>query len=75
MRTLTDLLLSLSLVSTAAAAEPLAFRDLFNGKDLSGWIDVNTSPETWSVRDGMIVCTGKPIGVNVLKADGRVMQR
>jgi hypothetical protein len=27
------------------------------------WVDVNTSPETWSVRDGMLVSTGKPIGV------------
>ncbi len=41
----------------------LQFRDLFNGKDLAGWIDVNTSDETWSVRDGMLICTGKPIGV------------
>ena len=39
------------------------FKSLFNGKDLSGWIDVNTSPETWSVKDGLLVCTGKPIGV------------
>lgn len=40
------------------------FVDLFNGKDLSGWIDVNTSPETWSVNDeGLLVCTGHPIGV------------
>jgi hypothetical protein len=45
------------------AAEELGFRDLFNGKDLSGWVDVNTSPETWSVKDGLLVCTGKPIGV------------
>jgi hypothetical protein len=44
-------------------AQPLKFVDLFNGKDLSGWVDVNTSPETWSVRDGLLVCTGKPIGV------------
>jgi len=36
---------------------------LFNGKDLTGWVDVNTSPETWSVKDGLLVCTGKPIGV------------
>ena len=35
---------------------------LFNGKDLSGWVLVNTPPETWSVKDGMLVCTGKPIG-------------
>lgn len=40
------------------------FVDLFNGKDLSGWIDVNTSPETWSVNEeGLLVCTGHPIGV------------
>src|SRR4051794_17399391 len=39
------------------------FRDLFNGKDLTGWVNVNTDPDTWSVRDGMLVCKGKPIGV------------
>jgi hypothetical protein len=39
------------------------FRDLFNGKDLKGWVNVNTDDDTWSVRDGMIVCTGLPIGV------------
>lgn len=37
--------------------------DLFNGKDLSGWVDVNTSPETWTVKDGILVCSGLPIGV------------
>ena len=52
-----------------AVAGPLAgdpgqdFVDLFNGKDLSGWVNVNTDPDTWSVRDGMIVCSGLPIGV------------
>lgn len=44
------------------AAQP-AFRDLFNGKDLSGWVNVNTDPDTWSVREGMIICKGQPIGV------------
>ena len=39
------------------------FVDLFNGRDLSGWVDVNTSPETWSVKDGLLVCSGLPIGV------------
>ena len=39
------------------------FVDLFNGKDLSGWVNVNTDPDTWSVRDGVLVCSGKPIGV------------
>src|SRR3982751_1916713 len=47
-------------VSTPPAT---CFRDLFNGRDLSGWINVNTDKSTWSVRDGMIVCSGHPIGV------------
>lgn len=37
--------------------------DLFNGKDLTGWTDVNTSLETWFVKDGLLVCAGLPIGV------------
>jgi hypothetical protein len=51
------------LLSTAGRAEVPQFRDLFNGKDLTGWVNVNTDPDTWSVRDGLLVCTGKPIGV------------
>lgn len=39
------------------------FRDLFNGKDLTGWVNVNTDPDTWKVRDGVLICSGKPIGV------------
>ena len=39
------------------------WQSLFNGKNLDGWIDVNTSIETWHVRDGMIICSGNPIGV------------
>lgn len=39
------------------------FRSLFNGKDLSGWVNVNTDPDTWTVKDGILVCKGKPIGV------------
>ncbi|GAA4467158.1 DUF1080 domain-containing protein [Novipirellula rosea] len=50
-------------VATPAMSQDLQFRDLFNGKDLSGWVDVNTSPDTWSVKDGLLVCTGQPIGV------------
>ncbi|MHC4426484.1 MAG: 3-keto-disaccharide hydrolase [Planctomycetota bacterium] len=47
----------------ALAAGPLQFRELFNGKNLSGWVNVNTARDTWAVRDGMLVCTGHPIGV------------
>ena len=46
-----------------AKADTLGWQALFNGKDLSGWVDVNTSPETWSVENGELVCTGLPIGV------------
>ncbi len=45
------------------APAPFQFQDLFNGKDLSGWVNINTAPDTWSVRDGILVSTGKPIGV------------
>lgn len=38
------------------------FRPLFNGKDFSGWMPVNTAPSTWSIKDNMLVCSGKPIG-------------
>ena len=41
----------------------LGFVDLFNGKDLENWVDVNTSPKTWRVENGILICSGKPIGV------------
>lgn len=47
----------------AETAEIPQFTSLFNGKDLSGWIPVNADPDTWSVRDGLLVSTGHPIGV------------
>ena len=34
--------------------------DLFNGKDLAGWVNVNTAPDTWKVRDGLLICSGHP---------------
>ncbi len=41
--------------------------NLFNGKDFEGWYmylkDADADPEdTWKVRDGAILCTGKPTG-------------
>ena len=45
------------------AEEAPAFKPLFNGSDLTNWIDVNTSKETWSVKDGLLICSGLPIGV------------
>ena len=56
-------LLFVALGDRASAGPVPEFRDLFNGKDLSGWINVNTDDDTWSVRDGLLVCSGRPIGV------------
>jgi hypothetical protein len=39
------------------------FRPLFNGADLTGWVNVNGAPATWTWRDGMLVCSGVPTGV------------
>ena len=51
-------------VPVARAEEvPQGWVSLFNGKDLSGWVDVNTSPQTWVVKDGLLICKGLPIGV------------
>ena len=46
----------------AAGADP-EFKPLFNGKDLSGWVPMNVAPSTFTVRDGIIVSTGKPTGI------------
>ena len=47
----------------ALSVQAAEFRDLFNGKDLSGWVNVNTAEDTWKVKDGLLVCSGHPIGV------------
>jgi hypothetical protein len=46
--------------STTAANE---FKPLFNDKDLTGWVNVNCAPNTFTVSDSMIVSTGVPTGL------------
>src|SRR5690349_14354507 len=55
-------LLSFGFVICGAEPES-GFVQLFNGKDLSGWVNVNCAPNTFSARDGIIVSTGVPTGV------------
>jgi hypothetical protein len=55
--------LFLAVAVSAHAQIQSAFRDLFNGKDLSGWINVNTDKSTWRVENGELICSGHPIGV------------
>ena len=64
---LLSLMLAMPLLSFAEEEKrkgpQLGFVDLFNGKDLENWVDVNTSPKTWRVENGILICSGKPIGV------------
>ncbi|MEX0613113.1 MAG: DUF1080 domain-containing protein, partial [Pirellulales bacterium] len=51
------------------ADEPTA---LFNGRDLAGWTYYLKQPDVpmedvWSVKDGVIVCQGKPAGYLLTK--------
>jgi hypothetical protein len=67
LRPIFALFVCTALVAAAFAAEtpkPDAdgFVPMFNGRDLTGWTNINCAPETWSVRDGKIFCTGKPVG-------------
>lgn len=52
-----DLIAALQATGSESAWQPL-----FNGKDLAGWQPVNVAADTFTVRDGMIVCSGKPHG-------------
>ncbi len=60
------LLLATSLlISTTGIRESVAedgFTPMFNGTDLAGWVLTNTPAETWSFKDDVLFCTGKPIG-------------
>jgi hypothetical protein len=56
------LVLLIGAATTALAADDDGFVPLFNGRDLTGWVNANCAPETWSVRDGVIHCTGRPTG-------------
>jgi Domain of Unknown Function (DUF1080) len=38
------------------------FKPMFNGKDLSGWVNVNCHPDTFFVKNGETITTGNPTG-------------
>jgi hypothetical protein len=63
MRRITALaaLLFLGLVAIPAGDND-GVKPLFNGKDLTGWHNVNCAPGTFYVKDNMIITTGKPTG-------------
>ena len=55
---------SLFLLGTTPQEESI---ELFNGKDVTGWTadlkDGGKMEDVWSVKDGILCCTGKPGGV------------
>ena len=56
-------LVSLLVVGLSASrAGDDGFKPLFNGKDLTGWHNVNCAPGTFYVEKNMIITTGKPTG-------------
>lgn len=65
MRRLFALLLLASPVFAADPPKPDkdGFVPLFNGKDLTGFVNVNCGPKTWTVKDGVLVTSGTPIGL------------
>jgi hypothetical protein len=53
----------IALLPLGGVAQTPQFLDLFNGRDLAGWINVNTAEDTWKFKDGLLVCSGRPLGV------------
>jgi hypothetical protein len=62
LRTLTVVLALIPLTVAFAEPDEEGFRPLLNGQNLDGWVLVNTPSSTWTFQDGMLVCSGKPIG-------------
>jgi len=54
--------LLLLFAASAIARAGEGFEPLFNGRDLDGWVNVNCAPDTWRATNGLIYCTGTPIG-------------
>jgi hypothetical protein len=59
--------LPLLLVAVAAAPaddtkDKSGFVPMFNGRDLTGWVNVNCAPSTFYVKDSEIITTGHPTG-------------
>jgi hypothetical protein len=61
-RLLSLVALASGLTLAAASAQPSGEGvPLFNGRDLTGWHNINCAPGTFTVRDGEIYSTGVPI--------------
>jgi predicted esterase len=60
--------------SVPTPGKPAGAVDLFDGKSLDGWEHYLVDPklkmsDVWSVRDGLLVCKGKPMGYLATKKE------
>ena len=46
---------------TGLQAKPAV--EFFNGKDLTGWVNLNCGPKTWKVEKGELITSGTPYGL------------
>ncbi len=65
--------ITLAALTLAVPASEEGFVKLFNGKDLTGWkpflADGADPAKTWTITDGVIRCTGKPLGYLITDKD------
>ena len=62
MKTILGLYCSSLFLFTTGVLAADDFAPIFNGRDLSGWVNVNCAPNTWRATNGLIYCTGVPTG-------------
>jgi len=53
---------STSLVDGVQPKDDDGFVPMFNGRELTGWVNVNGAPGTFFVKDNQIITTGRPTG-------------
>jgi hypothetical protein len=59
---LVPVLAGAALTAADAPKEDDGFVPMFDGKTLTGWVNVNCAPSTFYVKDGEVITTGKPTG-------------
>ncbi len=70
---LSCLLVFITFLVTYAQDTPIKFGEVMSFKSITSksnekkvpllWLDVNTAPDTWTVKKNVLMCSGKPIGV------------
>ena len=56
-------MITFAIVISCVLSLPPTWTPLIVGNELEGWTIVNGDKSTWTIKDDMIVCSGKPTGV------------